>query len=424
MTEIKRTIETPPSSLQKKVLEFSVSQNWDDAIKEWEMKNYFYVSEYKPCLCSPREICNITVMINKINSNEIDICNSCAERYFNCSKNKRIEYYVRRIMSNIEYTMDKITLGYLLENKIIDTYEQISYDTIRGMREGYALLHRKTTNKKLLLFTDYQNKDIFDKIDRILAWSVEQFPPNIDNIINIRNVFLATGKINIDELDHLIVQRCIGVYNIEAIKSAKQLLDKKLKHIELYMLPPKYDKRRPRFEWPKKGVDSDWAIRVSSYARKEYEVSKVLDELIGPNIGDIEFCEKAFTMKEPRILRLMKESTKHKFYKSIKCWIEDLFLDASIDYKVDAIGDSRLIDLYHSQFYIADIYKLFDLFEFRGFGSLILSLAMTTDDKEILVNRIVELKKVLEEDNVEILRFMSDVFRLACYFGKQNGSVK
>ena len=128
MTEIKKTIENPPSRLKKRIIALSESNDWSKSRKEWRMVAYYYATGYHSCLCSPRGIHNITV---------------------------KIESVVRRLKADIDLSMDETCLDYLLKHRVIDDVEYKDYQLIRLARvNDYVRSFRQKINNRLIIFTD------------------------------------------------------------------------------------------------------------------------------------------------------------------------------------------------------------------------------------------------------------------------------
>lgn len=248
MFEIKKIIDNPPSGLQKKIICLSVSKIWNEAITEWKMVNYYYVSEYRACSCSPRGIRNICVMVNCLNSNKVEICNSCAERYFDIYKCTEIEFMVRKLRKNIDYSVNIYALDYLLENKVINVIEYENYwNTIRCQISEWHREAKRQINIKLLNLTDYRNKEAIEKIDIILAWANMHCDWSLDYLATTRINLLSSGVADMEYLDGVIrkEQIDIGRYGYKEIEAGRQLLWKYYRTISLKQtLPPKYYKKR------------------------------------------------------------------------------------------------------------------------------------------------------------------------------------
>lgn len=229
MPEIKRSADIPPQGLQRAVIRLSESQSWNEAKKEWRMASYYYVPEYITCPCSPRAVHNITVLVNKFNFNELLVCNSCSERYFACKDSSTIENSVWRLKKNVVSSMNRISLDYLLKNRVIDAVEHYNYEKLRGLRacskDDIILVIRKQTNVKLIHFTDYNNKKFFDKIDQILIWAMTHSGMNIRYIANIRNNLLRTNQCQAYQLNDFIREHEIEE-SIGNKMDARKLLDK------------------------------------------------------------------------------------------------------------------------------------------------------------------------------------------------------
>lgn len=204
MTEIKKTIENPPSRLKKRIIALSESNDWSKSRKEWRMVAYYYATGYHSCLCSPRGIHNITVIENIHNTNQMEVCNSCGNLYFGISDCFKIESVVRRLKADIDLSMDETCLDYLLKHRVIDDVEYKDYQLIRLARvNDYVRSFRQKINNRLINFTDYENKAGFEKIDMLIMWSEKNDSIKcVDVFINKRIELAEKGKTDFISLDN------------------------------------------------------------------------------------------------------------------------------------------------------------------------------------------------------------------------------
>lgn len=237
MPEIKRTPDTPPTQLVNTVTTLSKSDSWKEAKEEWGMGNYFNnTSGYKACPCSPREIRNLTVLKNKYNFNELEICNSCAERYFGIGESSRIEAVVRRIKKDPTSAMGFFTLCYLFINKVIDRNEFNNYRSLSGKRK-YDQLQGiiEETNKKLLRFTDYRHRSILSKFDAIWVGAAKDSRIAIDLVLHRWKLLIEKGLADEPFLDTFIENYCIRATNpnLNELRAARMRLDNCFKTCKL-----------------------------------------------------------------------------------------------------------------------------------------------------------------------------------------------
>lgn len=230
MPEIKRTPDTPPTQLEKTVTSLSKSDNWKEAKEEWNMDKYFYnASSYKACPCSPREVRNLTVLRNRYNFNELEVCNSCAERYFGIGESSRIEAAVRRIKKDPICGMGFFKLCYLFINKGIDRNEFNRYSTISRLSKDHKILRimMKITNMKLLQFTDYRHRSFLKKFDAILVAAAKNPEISVGPVHDCWRWFIDKGIADESFLDALIERHGIPTSNLDMneLRSAKMLLD-------------------------------------------------------------------------------------------------------------------------------------------------------------------------------------------------------
>ncbi|WP_047446638.1 hypothetical protein [Alistipes sp. ZOR0009] len=229
MPEIKKTPNTPPAQLVNAVTSLSKSDNWKEAKEEWDMDKYFYnTSGYKACPCSPREVRNITVLRNRYNFNELEICNSCAERYFGIGESSRIEAVVRRIKKDPTSAMGFLSQCYLFINKVIDRNEFNNYSTLSGKRK-YDQLQSiiEETNKKLLRFTDYRHQSVLKKFDAIWVGAAKDSRIVIDCVLHRWKQLIVRGQSDEPFLDSFIENYRIRATNpnLNELRAARMRLD-------------------------------------------------------------------------------------------------------------------------------------------------------------------------------------------------------
>jgi len=252
MPEIKRTVENPPVGLQKAVISRSESKQWATAKREWRMKNYYYATN-KCCPCSPRTVANITVIVNTITFEELEICNSCAERYFGITLSSSIENSLRRIKKNILLGVNTQSLDYLLKNHVINTGIYKCYQTaIRQRKQWESIEIREQINTRMIIFTTYENKEAFDIIDILLAYAASS-KEDVDNIIKFwTDIILEFKPVNIKVLKDTLSNLDRNNYNIDDIEKGRNLLDDFVNK-DWYRRHPRYEAKsdeNPYRDWP------------------------------------------------------------------------------------------------------------------------------------------------------------------------------
>lgn len=210
MSEKKKTVENPPIRLQQEVIKNSKSNVYKDAVSEWEFYRIYDTEETKSCLCSPREIRYVVVIKNKYTDNNLEICNRCAELYFNITDGQQIADSIRKLKKNINLNMNRVTLDYLLKNKVID---EVDYNNVeiawlkRESEHPYSKeinAIRAKINTKFLSFTNYENKRFFNTADYMLgsSKSYRRLDPNL--VITEREKALSTGRADVDVLYYIM----------------------------------------------------------------------------------------------------------------------------------------------------------------------------------------------------------------------------
>lgn len=174
MPEIKRTKDNPATGLINKVLELSQSDLWEEAVKEWDYGTYYYIDRdgsYRPCPASARQIHNLVLLINRENQNELMVCNRCATRYFNIKYGNRMESVIRRLRKDPLWGIEADILEEMVNLKLLSKLEFDQIALTKDCRSNdYFLSHRERIARRLLTYTNYNNRDILRKLESIFVW--------------------------------------------------------------------------------------------------------------------------------------------------------------------------------------------------------------------------------------------------------------
>lgn len=247
MTKIKKTVEQLPFGLEREFISLSKSEIWNEAVKEWELKNYYYVSGYKLCPYSSVETHSLCILVNKINSKEIEICSFCAKLYFGISEGNLLESAVSKIRRNNKAGMGEDALNYLMKHGIINSIECKDYwKDIPFDDDDDSLELEDEMNRRLINFTDYENKNAFDKINLILAWASDNREWSLGYIANLKFNLLHFELVDMRYLDDVIRKKSIDekYCDYKKQKAGMQLLWEYFNSISIKrLLPPKYIKR-------------------------------------------------------------------------------------------------------------------------------------------------------------------------------------
>lgn len=234
MVAIKKTKKQPTPGFKRNLKDISRYKTWPKMTKEWLFLAYYLItSQYKTCPGDPKRITHICVIINEHNHNQLEICNSCAERYMDIFESGKIENDVRRLKANIKLSMSSTSLDYLRDNHAISTDEYNGYQMVKGIRnDSYVLEFRSDINQKLLAITDYNNKSAFETIDQIVIWIHKnpQTDINIKTLFDTRHSLLSTNTYNFELLESIITENKIGPSNYSLIERAEayKIFDKYL----------------------------------------------------------------------------------------------------------------------------------------------------------------------------------------------------
>lgn len=230
MPRIKKTADNPMPIFRNEILRKSVATIWEIAIREWEIKGYYHVPQgkYVTCLCSPQAIKHLTVITNRQNSNQLEICNRCAELYLNMPESRKMEYDIRRVKNDKKLGISKETMDLMLFARAISYPVHQCYNILkRNRKDPLITKFKEMVNDKIINFTNYNNKLALDDIDCILVWAQDHPKFDIKPIVVIWNEIIA-GIINQEELDSIIENNGIDrrFYTKEETEKARQQLDK------------------------------------------------------------------------------------------------------------------------------------------------------------------------------------------------------
>jgi hypothetical protein len=100
--------------LPSKIINLSISKNWDDAKREWSIKEVFI--QNNNCLCG-HEIKENILIENKLNGNKAIIGNCCINKFF---ENKK---YNKVFKALLKKKINRLILDTSLERKIITEKE-------------------------------------------------------------------------------------------------------------------------------------------------------------------------------------------------------------------------------------------------------------------------------------------------------------
>lgn len=225
MVAIKKTKTQPTPGFKSNLKNISRYKTWPKMTKEWLFLAYYIItSQYKTCPGDPKRITHICVIINEHNHNQLEICNSCAERYMDIFESGKIENDVRRLKANIKLSMSSTSLDYLRDNHAISTDEYNGYQLVKGIRnDSYVLEFRSDINQKLLAITDYNNKSAFDTIDQIVIWIHKNAPSDIDikTLFDTRHSLLTTNTYNSEWIESIITENKIVPISYSLIERAE-----------------------------------------------------------------------------------------------------------------------------------------------------------------------------------------------------------
>ncbi len=100
--------------LKSKILEESISNNWNDARNEWELDVVWQSDIPKECLCGHNPIINICVLINMHTKLTLEVGNICVNKFMGISEGGVLFNSINKCYKDLNKSMGKIALDYMV----------------------------------------------------------------------------------------------------------------------------------------------------------------------------------------------------------------------------------------------------------------------------------------------------------------------
>jgi hypothetical protein len=125
--------------LAPEIIRHSNAQTWDEAVKEWELKEV-YESDAQSCLCGHFPIIEICVIRNAVNGEEVIVGNCCVKKFIGLPSD-RIFQAIKRVRKDKSKSLNAEAIEHAFERKWINAWEKNFY--MDNMKK------RKLTEKQL-----------------------------------------------------------------------------------------------------------------------------------------------------------------------------------------------------------------------------------------------------------------------------------
>ena len=143
--------------LFKEVSKVGLNDEWDEIKKEWNLESVRIENEPHTCLCGKYPILEICTLLNKNNKEEIEVGNSCVNKFLGIDSDSVIKG-VKKIKEDILNSVPKKLIEKCYKNKTINDWEYNFYINIlrkRNLSTNQENCKRKI-NKKI--YNKYINK--------------------------------------------------------------------------------------------------------------------------------------------------------------------------------------------------------------------------------------------------------------------------
>jgi hypothetical protein len=140
--------------LFKEIIARSVSQTWEEAKLEWDLKHVYREDEPLTCLCGHTPIIEICVLHNRRNGNTAEVGNVCVNKFLGLESDL-IFSGLRRVAKNVDKALNEAATNYAHEQGWITDWEKkFCLDTNRKRKlSAKQELKRAEINRLILAKT-------------------------------------------------------------------------------------------------------------------------------------------------------------------------------------------------------------------------------------------------------------------------------
>ena len=134
--------------LAPEIIRRSKAQTWDEAVKEWKLKEV-YESDPQSCLCGHFPIIEICVIRNIVNQEEVTVGNCCVKKFIGLPSD-RIFQAIKRVRKDRNKSLNAEAIEHAFGRKWINAWERDFY--LDNMKK------RKLTEKQLKIKRQINDK--------------------------------------------------------------------------------------------------------------------------------------------------------------------------------------------------------------------------------------------------------------------------
>lgn len=143
--------------LKSEILENSKSNNWNDAVKEWELESVYHKRE-GTCICGHKPITERCVIRNTVMGNVLEVGNVCVKKF----DREELSFAVDKIVSCItrsrkktytEWRANREMVELFHDNGVLNDWEYLFYTGILKKRKLSSKQHGKFMDINSKLYT-------------------------------------------------------------------------------------------------------------------------------------------------------------------------------------------------------------------------------------------------------------------------------
>jgi hypothetical protein len=120
--------------LKDEIISRSVAGSWEEARREWALREVYFASEPDQCLCGQFPIIELCVLTNRRNGREAVVGNVCVKRFLQLPSD-RIFAGLKRIQVKPAAALTEEAIEYAFERRWINAWEREFYLDTRTKRK-------------------------------------------------------------------------------------------------------------------------------------------------------------------------------------------------------------------------------------------------------------------------------------------------
>lgn len=132
------------SQLTTEILKLSVAQTWNEAKREWSLKEVYEADEPETCLCGHYPIIELCLLRNDLNGAQATVGNICVKKFIGLPSDN-IFQSIKRVRKDSSKSLNLAAVHHAFDRQWINAWEKDFYVDIMGKRN---LTERQKTKKQ------------------------------------------------------------------------------------------------------------------------------------------------------------------------------------------------------------------------------------------------------------------------------------